>query len=144
VKLVDANVLVYAFNTDADRHAEAKGWLDAALSGAATVAFAWLPLLAFVRLTTKAGIFPSPVSTEVAMTQVQDWLAQPSAQLVQPTVRHPFVLAELLRESGATGNLVSDAHLAALAIEHRAHIVSYDTDFERFAGVRWERPSSAP
>ncbi len=142
MKLVDANVLIYAFNTDADRHAEAKGWLDAALSGGATVGLAWVPLLAFIRLTTKAGLFPSPVSTEVAMAQVQDWLAQPSAQLVQPTARHPFVLADLLQHSGASGNLVSDAHLAALAIEHRAQVVSYDSDFDRFPGVRWERPST--
>lgn len=140
MKLVDANVLIYAFNSDADRHDDAKGWLDAALSGAATVGLAWVPLLAFIRLTTKAGLFPNPVSTEIALTQVQDWLAQPSAHLLQPTARHPFVLAELLRGRGVTGNLVSDAHLAALAIEHRAQIISYDTDFDRFPGVRWARP----
>lgn len=142
MKLVDAGVLIYAFNTDAERHAESKDWLDTALSGAATVGFAWTPLLAFVRLTTRRGLFPSPVSAEAAMAQVTAWLAQPTAQVVQPTARHAAVLADMLRHAGAGGNLVGDAHLAALAIEHRAQIVSYDHDFDRFPGVRWERPGA--
>lgn len=140
MKLVDANVLIHAFNSDSERHAEAKGWLDDALSGGASVGFAWLPLLAFVRLTTKPGLFPSPASAQVAMAQVDDWLTAPSAQIVHPTARHPVVLTELLADLGTAGNLVSDAHLAALAIEHRAQIVSYDADFARFPGVTWERP----
>lgn len=140
MKLVDANVLVYAFNADAERHKEAKAWLDQALSGAASVGFAWAPLLAFTRLVSRAGLFPRPVSGDTAMEQVQEWLAQPSAEVVHPTERHPFVLAELLATVGHGGNLVNDAHLAALAIEHRAQVVSYDSDFDRFPGVRWHRP----
>lgn len=141
MKIVDANVLLYAFNTDAQRHEEAKGWLDAALSGAATVGFAWVVNLAFLRLATKPGLFPSPASPEVAAGQLTDWLSQPSAQVVQPTPRHTAILARLLTETPATGNLVTDAHLAALAIEHRASVVSYDNDFDRFDGLRWERPA---
>lgn len=141
MKVVDANVLLYAFNTDASRHAEAKAWLDSALSGGATVGFAWIVNLAFLRLTTKAGLFAAPTTPEVASNQLTEWLAQPSAQVVQPTARHAAVLARLLTETPATGNMVSDAHLAALAIEHRATIVSYDDDFDRFSGVRWERPA---
>lgn len=140
MKLVDSNVLLYAFNSDADRHVEAKAWLDRSLSGAASVGFAWVAALAFLRLVTKPGLFPSPASTEQATRQLDDWLAQPAAQILQPTSRHATVLAQLMAETGATGNLITDAHLAALAIEHRATVVSYDNDFERFPGVRWERP----
>lgn len=140
MKLVDANVLVYAYNQDSERHDEARAWLDSALSGGAAVGLAWVPMLAFVRLVTRRGLFPNPVTPAVAMAQIQDWLAQPAAETVRPTARHPFVLAELLGHVGQGGNLVNDAHLAALAVEHRAEIVSYDSDFERFPGVRWERP----
>lgn len=140
MKLVDANVLIYAFNQDSERHLEARAWLDRSLSGQATVGFSWVALLAFVRLTTKPGLFPQPVSSGIAMAQVTDWLAQPSARLLQPTERHSSILDGLLAAAGTGGNLVNDAHLAALAIEHRAEIVSYDSDFSRFSGVRWHRP----
>ncbi|MBZ2196808.1 type II toxin-antitoxin system VapC family toxin [Occultella gossypii] len=142
MKLVDANVLLYAYNTDADRHLESRVWLDGALTGAATVGFAWVPMLAFIRLATKPGLFPRPATIEQAAAQVSAWLAQPSAQIVQPTARHATVLSDLLSQTNATGNLVTDGHLAALAIEHRATVVSYDSDFDRFPGVRWERPTS--
>lgn len=140
MKIVDANVLIYAFDADADRHQEAKAWLDGALSGGASVGFSWMVLLAFVRLTTKPGVFPRPVTPEVAMRQVSDWLASPSALVVLPTEKHASVLTELVNEIGTAGNLVNDAHLAALAIEHRGEVVSYDHDFARFPRIRWERP----
>lgn len=140
MKIVDANVLIYAFDADADRHQEAKAWLDGALSGGASVGFSWVVLLAFVRLTTKPGVFPRPVTPDVAMRQVSDWLASPSALVVLPTEKHASVLAELVNEIGTAGNLVNDAHLAALAIEHRGEVVSYDHDFARFSRIRWERP----
>ena len=143
MKLVDANVLVYAVNSDAERHEEARSWLDAGLSGSATVGFAWQPLLAFVRLVTKPGLFTRTMPVQSALSQVQDWLAQPAAELIHPTPRHPFVLAGLLEAVGRGSNLVNDAHLAALAIEHRGRVVSYDDDFDRFPSVGWERPSSA-
>ena len=140
MKLVDANVLVYAVNRDADQHLEARTWLDESLAGARSVGLAWVPLLAFVRLVTRAGLFPRPLSVAQAMGQVQAWLAQPGAHVVQPTSRHVVVLAELLSAVGTGANLVNDAHLAALAIEHRAEVVTYDRDLDRFPGVRGERP----
>lgn len=141
MKLVDANVLLYAVNSDARHHEESRGWLDRSLSGGATVAFAWVPLLAFVRLATKVDLFPAPLAVDAAMTQVESWLSQPTAALVEPTSRHPSLVRELLAAAGAGGNLVNDAHLAALAIEHGCQVVSYDTDFARFPRVRWEPPS---
>lgn len=139
MKVVDANVLLYAVNSASEHHAASRRWLDAALSGADTVGLAWVPLLAFVRLTTKDGLFPSPLRPSEAMRQVGEWLDAPGAVLIHPTPRHADILGALLGTVGAGGNLVNDGHLAALAVEHRGTIVSYDSDFGRF-DVRWQTP----
>ncbi len=139
MKIVDANVLLYAVNSASEHHRASLRWLDDSLSGADGVAFAWVPLLAFVRLTTKEGLFPRPLRPGEAIGQVADWLAAPTATVVGPTARHVEILRRLLDEVGTGANLVNDSHLAALAIEHRASIVSYDSDFGRF-GVRGHRP----
>lgn len=140
MKIVDANVLVYAVNSSSDHHQASSRWLDRALSGADSVGLSWVPLLAFVRLTTKVGLFPSPLRPADAMGQVAEWLGAPGAVLVGPTARHADVLSGLLVQVGTGGNLVNDGHLAALAVEHRATVVSYDGDFGRFDGVRWQTP----
>jgi uncharacterized protein len=140
VELVDANVLLYAVNRDARHHERSRRWLDGALSGANTVAFAWIALLAFVRLSTKLGLFPSPLSVEEAMDRVEAWLGAAPAVTVEPTVDHAAIVRRLLSEVGTGGNLVNDAHLAALSIEHRCGLVSFDNDFSRFDGVRWHPP----
>ena len=142
MRIVDANVLLYAVNTASEHHRASLRWLDGALSGSDGVGFAWVPLLAFTRLATKVGLFPSPLPPEAAIGQVADWLSAPSAVPVNPTPRHVEILTRLLERSGTGGNLVNDAHLAALAVEHRAGIVSYDSDFSRFDGVRWDRPDA--
>jgi toxin-antitoxin system PIN domain toxin len=139
VKLVDANVLLYAVNSAARHHEPSRRWLDAALSGQDTVAFAWVALLAFVRLATKPGLFPRPLSLDQAFDRVDAWLAAEPAVVVEPTTRHAAIVRSLLAPVGAGGNLVNDAHLAALAVEHRCSIVTFDRDFGRFPGV-----SSAP
>lgn len=140
MKLVDANVLLNAVNASAPDHASARRWLDHALSGGAPVGFAWIVLLAFLRLTTRPGLFERPLTVDQALEVVDGWLEPPAARFVHPTTRHATVLAGLLRGAGTAGNVVNDAHLAALALEHRAQVVTYDSDFGRFPGVRWERP----
>jgi toxin-antitoxin system PIN domain toxin len=140
VNVVDANVLLYAVNRDAPRHAEARAWLDASLSGGASVGFSWIALSAFVRLSTSASLFAAPLTIDQALDRVDRWLAQPPASLVEPTARHLGLVRGLLAEAGSAGNLVNDAHLAALAVEHRGIVVSYDSDFGRFSGVRWREP----
>jgi len=140
VRLVDANVLLYAVNEASAQHRRAREWLDAALSGQEAVGFAWVVLLAFLRLATHQAVFAQPLSVGEAMDAVRDWLAQPAALVVEPTPRHVDVLAGLLAETGTAGNLVNDAHLAALAVEHDAVLASFDADFGRFGGVRWEQP----
>ena len=140
MKLVDANVLLYAVNRDARHHERSRRWLDGALSGEATVAFSWIALLAFVRLSTKAGLFPSPLDVDGALDRVHAWTTAAPAVIVEPTPDHAAVLRRLLGGVGVGGNLVNDAHLAALAVEHRCTIVSFDNDFDRFDGVRSEQP----
>lgn len=141
MRLVDANVLLYAVNASSVQHETARSWLDGALAGGDTVGFAWNALLAFARLTTNQRIFANPLTADEAMDQVNAWLSAPSAHVLQPGERHPGILRDLLSETGTAGNLVNDAHLAALAIEHRAEVVTYDADFRRFAGVRSRSPA---
>ena len=140
MKLVDANLLLYAVDEASPHHAVAKPWLEEQLSGPETIAFAWAVLLAFVRLVTNPRIFAAPLTAEDALELVDDWLEQPSATVVHPTDRHAKLLRELLRALGTAGNLTSDAHLAALAIEHGADLCSADGDFARFPRVRWLNP----
>ena len=140
MKLVDANVLLYAVNEDAPHHGSSRRWLDAALSGAEAIGFAWVVLLAFVRLSTNAALFPRPLSLDNAVGVVEAWLHQPSAVVLHPTPRHLSLLHGLLAPLGTAANLVNDAHLAALAVEHGAEVVSFDGDFARFPGVRWRPP----
>ena len=143
MKLPDVNLLLYAVDEGAVRHEPARAWLEERLSGTETFAFAWVVLLAFTRLTTSPRVFDSPLTAPEAMDLVDGWLAQPCATVVHPTTRHASVLRELLEPFGSAGNLTTDAHLAALAIEHGAELCSSDTDFSRFAGLRWADPLGA-
>ena len=141
MKIVDANVLLYAVNRDSEQHETARDWLDAALTQAETIGFAWSVVLAFLRVSTHPTVFARPLSSDESLTTMQTWLAQSSATIVEPTSRHLSVLGGLLVTAGTAGNLVNDAHLAALAIENAAELVSYDSDFARFAGLAWSRPT---
>lgn len=138
--IVDANVLLYAVDSAAAHHERSRSWLDESLSGAEAVGLAWVALLAFVRISTNPSIFPTPMAVDHAMHQIETWLGAPAAVMAQPTSRHVAVLAALMREAGSAGNLTTDAHLAALAVEHGAEIVSYDRDFARFTGIRHRLP----
>lgn len=139
--LVDANVLLCAVNERAAHHERARAWLRGALDGGEAVGFAWLVAMAFLRLATAPVVFPRPLATADAVATLEVWLAQPVAVRLEPTARHLAVLGGLLAEAGSGGNLVNDAHLAALAVEHDAEVVSFDSDFARFSGVRWRPPA---
>lgn len=138
--LLDANILLYAVNRDAVHHKKTKQWLEAQLSGSETVGLGWTVILAFLRLTTRPGLFRHPLSVDTALHVVSDWLTAEAATIVQPGPRHFEILRDLLRGAGTGGNLTSDAHLAALAIEHGATLISFDSDFKRFSGLRWKNP----
>jgi hypothetical protein len=140
VILVDVNILVYARNNASSQHAAAREWLDRQLSGAGPVGLPWVTLLGFLRLTTNSRVLPRPLTMPVAWQQVSTWLACEAAWIPQPTERHADVLADLLAFPGVQGNLVTDAHLAALAIEHGLTLCSTDGDFARFPGLHWRNP----
>jgi toxin-antitoxin system PIN domain toxin len=143
VKLPDANVLLYAIDERAPRHDPARSWLEATLSATETVAFAWSVLLAVVRLSTRPAVFEHPLDADAALDIIDGWLTRPNVTVVHPTARHAAILRELLAPLGTAGNLVGDAHLAALAIEHGAELCSSDADFSRFSGLRWTDPLAA-
>ncbi len=140
MKLTDVNLLLYAVDASSPRHTAAREWLEAQLSGAMTFAFPLSVLLAFVRLSTQPRIFSSPFAPGEAFDVVQGWLAQPCATTVAPGDRHLALVRELLEPLGTAGNLVSDAHLAAIAIEHGGELCSAETDFARFPRLRWSNP----
>ena len=143
MKLIDANVLLYAVNEDAPLHGAAISWLDRALAGREPLAFAWIVILAFLRLSTRPDLFPQPLTSDQAARVVEHWLGRQAALTIDPTERHLSLLRGLLAGVGTAANLVNDAHLAALALEHGAEIVSFDRDFQRFEGVRWSSPKPA-
>jgi hypothetical protein len=138
--ILDANLLIYAVNADAPLNLKAKSWLESALSGQETVGFPWNVLLAFLRLTTRPGLFRRPLPVDTAFDLLASWLDQPSATIVHPGPRHLTVLRDLLVPFGTGGNLTSDAHLAALAVENGAELCSSDTDFARFKSLKWRNP----
>ena len=138
--LLDANLLIYAHVASFPEHPGARDWLDAQLSGSALVGFPWPSLLGFLRIVTNPRIFEQPEPISEAWDQVADWLACESAWIPQPGARHVEILASLLADPGVTANLVPDAHLAALAIEHGLLLHSTDGDFARFRGLRWSNP----
>jgi toxin-antitoxin system PIN domain toxin len=140
VILVDANILLYAEDQLSPHHVKARTWWDDALSGSSPVCLCWTVLGAFLRIGTNPRVFEHPLSLDQAMTRVQSWLDQPCTRVVNPTARHWTVFEQLLREGQAVANLVTDAHLAALALEHGCEIISTDSDFSRFPGIRWRNP----
>jgi uncharacterized protein len=140
VIVLDVNILIYAVNSNAPLHSRAKTWLEAAISGPETVGFSWTVLLAFLRLTTRPGLFLNPLTLDRAFDLIDTWLQQSSVIIVDPGPRHAAILRGLLSAVGTGGNLTSDAYLAALALEHRAELYSLDHDFLRFPGLKWRSP----
>ncbi len=138
--LVDANVLIYAIDADSPHHRRSRRWLEDALSGTTPLGLAWVVILAFLRLTTRPGILRRPLRPEGAMEFVDEWLAQPYVRAVVPGENHWAVLRSLLKAAGTAGNLSSDAHLAALAIELGGTVCSTDSDFKRFPGLEHVSP----
>lgn len=138
--LPDINLLVYAYNSDAPGHLRAKSWWEACLSEDRSVGLPWAVLLGYLRLMTSRSVLVEPLSPEEATGHIRSWLERPQTQILVPGPRHLDLLDGLLRAARISGSLTTDAHLAALAIEHQAELHSNDADFARFPGLRWTNP----
>ena len=136
----DANILIYAYNADAVQHKTAAEWLIQSFKASELVGLCWPSLWAFIRLNTNPKLWPKPKSSEEVFDIIHDWQSQPNALIVHPGPRHNAILRSLVLETRSIGTLVSDATLAAIAIEHAATLVSTDRDFRRFSGLRWVNP----
>ena len=141
--LVDANILIYAHVSSFAQHDVARQWLDRQLNGSTPVGLPWASVLAFLRLVTNPRVFEHPEPIADAWLQVRTWLVCEAVWAPQPTTRHGELLGELLALPGMHGNLVPDAHLAALAMEHGLTLCSTDGDFARFSGLHWLNPITA-
>jgi toxin-antitoxin system PIN domain toxin len=140
--LVDANILLYAEDSLSSLHRPVREWWDAQLSGVRPVCLCWTVLSAFIRIATNPRVFENPLSLNQALARVQSWLDQPCTRVVRPTDQHWAVFQQMLEGGQAVANLVTDAHLAALAIEHGCELVSTDADFTRFPQLKWVNPFS--
>lgn len=138
--LVDGNLLVYAKVTDFPQHEAARAWFEDVLASPGRVGLPWPALVAYMRMVTNLRLFNRPLGAKQAFNDVQEWLEAPGVWVPTPTERHAEVLATLIQDAGATANLIADAHLAALAIEHGLELCSTDSDFSRFPSLRWRNP----
>jgi len=138
--LPDVNLLLHAYNSDSSRHLAARRWWEGLLNGTRPVGLSWATVLGFIRIATHRQILTSPLPVAAACAHARAWLAQPYVAIIDPGARHAEILFGLLESLGTAGNLTTDAHLAALAIEHQAELHSTDADFSRFQGLRWINP----
>ena len=137
---MDANILLYAEDSLHPFNKQAREWWDAQLSGSQAVCLCWMVLSAFIRIGTNPRVFERPLYLRQAVSRVQSWLDQPCTRIVRPTERHWTVFQQMLVGGQAVANLVPDAHLAALAIEHGCELASTDSDFARFPKLKWMNP----
>ncbi|HEX7681912.1 MAG TPA: type II toxin-antitoxin system VapC family toxin [Thermoanaerobaculia bacterium] len=136
----DINLLVYAYNVDAPDHRKACAWWENVLSASQPVALPWVVLLGFLRIMTSRRILHAPLMMEEAIGHLRSWLEQPQTRIIHPGPRHLDLVQDLAVSVGVTGDMTTDLHLAALAIEHQAELHSNDADFRRFPGLRWSNP----
>ena len=138
--LPDLNLLVFAYNTQAPGHLRAKEWWETCLSEPRPVALPWVVLLGFLRLMTNRKVVLVPLTPDEALGHIRSWLDRPQTSILHPGTRHLGILEGLIRHAGTAGNLTTDAHLAALAIENGAELFSNDSDFSSFPGLKWSDP----
>ena len=136
----DVNLLVYAHVSRARQHEAARAWWETLMNASGSIGLPWIAILGFIRISTNPRILETPLDAGGACHRVRSWLAQPQTVLIHPGDRHAEILFGLLEAAGTAGNLTTDAHLAALAIEHQAELHSTDSDMARFPGLRWVNP----
>ena len=136
----DANLLIYAYNDVALEHDDAVRWWNGLIAGSEPIGIPWVVATAFMRITTHRRLFARPLTPEQAVGYVSQWFEAPHVAPIEPGPDHLALLLRNLVAAGSGGNLVTDAHIAALAMEHQAEVHSADTDFGRFPGLRWRNP----
>lgn len=136
----DANILIYAHNEASENHERANRWLEEKLRSSEIVCFSWQTITAFLRITTNPKLFSNPLSPSQAFEIVEQWLARPNAIVVEATANFMTIFQKTAIDGQASGALLMDAHLAALAIEHGATLATTDRDFRRFDGLKIENP----
>jgi toxin-antitoxin system PIN domain toxin len=140
VTILDANIPLYAYNADAPQHGAAAAWLEGLFQSGETIGLPWATLWAFLRISTNQRVWPNPMPVEQAFGLIRGWLAEPGVSILHPGPQHAEILERLLSESRAGGAMVSDAAMAAMALEYGATLASTDRDFSRFPGIRWVNP----
>jgi len=138
--VIDANLLIYSYDTNSSHHTMSRAWLETILSGTETVGLCWQTVCAFLRVVTNRRLPRSYRPVAEALQTVEQWLTQPNVQVLTPGDRHWSLLGRIILEANASGPLVSDAELAALTIEHGGVLYTADRDFARFPGLRWVNP----
>jgi len=138
--LVDANLLLYAEDSLSEHHQATRTWWDAQLSGAEPICLCWPVVTAFIRIGTNVRLHRRPLTLGEAVERVQSWFDQPCVRIIYPGEQHWAIFQVMLRDGKAIGSLVSDAHLAAMAVEHNCILQSTDVDFARFKGLKWNNP----
>jgi len=140
MKIPDVNILLSIVDENSVNHQKVLPWWRSVMADDEPVGFAWVVILGFIRISTSTPAFLSPLSPDVALTIVEQWLSAPNAVIIHPTERHGEILRGLIETVGTAGNLTTDAHIAALAIEYGGDVYSADNDFRRFRGLRWMNP----
>lgn len=140
MRIVDTSVLLPAVSSSLPQHEASRSALEAAINDERPLGLTWVVVNAFLRLTTKPGLFERPLTIEDAWDLVDEWLSHPGVRVVQETEEHPRLWSELLRSAGTGGDLTTDAWIAAIALAHGASVLTIDSDFARFPGLRWESP----
>lgn len=138
--LPDANILIYAHNETSENHAQAQKWLEEKLQSSEVICFSWQTITAFLRILTNSKLFANPLTLKQAFEIVEQWLSRPNAVVLEPTANFMMIFQQTATDGQATGALVMDAHLAALAIDHGAVLAMTDRDFRRFDGLKIETP----
>jgi uncharacterized protein len=140
VIVVDANILLYAYDSDSDKHAKARAWVEEAFSGASPVGLPWQTVAAFMRIVTNPRLSGKRFTPAEVVEMVDQWVNQPNLRLLGPGDNHWSFLRQMIVDGQARGPLITDAQLAALTIEYGGVLHTTDRDFSRFPGLRWKNP----
>ena len=140
MRLVDLNILLYAVNADSAPHRRARRWVEDVIGAGESVALPWVVILGFLRIATSRQVFRKPLDPDEAIAVVDGWLARPNVVPLSPGPDHWRIVRSLVSATGSAGSLTTDAHLAALALEHGCELCSTDTDFARFPQLSWTNP----